>query len=226
MHSILIAIGGGGATHGTHPELDDLCLRIFPEPPRIGYVGTASHNDPKKYRRFWKAIRPRAKTISDLPKTCSRQEAAEWAAGLDLVYLGGGDPIQLINQWTASGIHEVIAAASWGGTVIAGVSAGAMCWFDRFMWRSQGGELQLTRGFGFVPGVMTPHSLTEPDRLARLAAFTSAGDISNAFAVDDGAALILKNGAPSAVFPAGGPPFVHRIFRDSHGAVRKTDLVL
>ena len=47
MQPILIAIGGGGATHGTHPELDQFCLRLLPQRPRIGHVGTASHHDPE-----------------------------------------------------------------------------------------------------------------------------------------------------------------------------------
>ncbi len=223
--SILIAIGGGGATHGTHPELDEFCLRFLPERPRIGYVGIASNHDPAKFGHLSGAFHSRAGALSDLPKGCSRQEAVGWAAGLDLVYIGGGNPVRLTGQLSASGIHAAIFAASRRGTVIAGISAGAMCWFDRFLWRSPGDGLQLARGLGLVPGVMTPHSLTEPDRLGHLAGLISAGDMSSAIAVDDGAALVLKDGVPSAGFPGLGPPFVHRICRDPLGRVRQTRLM-
>ena len=216
-HSILIAIGGGGATHGTHPELDDLCLRFLPKRPHIGYVGTASNDDPEKSRRFFNVFRSYGATLSDLPKNFSRQEAAEWMAGLDFIYVGGGNPVHLVNRWTTSGIHEEFVAALWRGVVIAGVSAGAMCWFDRFLWRSEDGDLRLACGLGIVPGVMTPHSLTEPDRLTHLNTLVACGHLPDAFAVDDGAALVLKDGAPSAVFPCGGPPLVHWIRRGHPG---------
>ena len=220
----LIAIGGGGATHGTHPELDQFCLNLLPQRPRIGHVGTASHHDPEKFRRLSRAFHPRAGSVTDLPKDCSRQEAEAWVAGLDLVYVGGGDPVHLVRRWSAIGLQDTLFAAARHGTVLAGVSAGAMCWFDSFLWRSPDHGLQLAGGFGLVPGVMTPHSLAEPDRLAHLAGLVSAGTISGALAIDDGAAVILRGGVASAVFPGRGPPCAHRISRGPDGEARQAEL--
>ncbi len=92
-----------------------------------------------------------------------------------------------------------------------------MCWFEGFLWRSPGGELELSQGFGLVPGIMTPHSMTEPDRVVHLKALVARGEVSDAVAVDDGAALVLSDGAPSAAHPGDGPPFVHQISSDRRG---------
>ena len=49
----IIAIGGGGFTHGTHPSLEDFCLaQTGIDQPAVGYIGTASQDDPAKVERF------------------------------------------------------------------------------------------------------------------------------------------------------------------------------
>ena len=63
--------------------------------------------------------------------------------------------------------HEV-------GFTLAGVSAGAKCWFESFLWRSRDEGLQPGEGFGIVKGSLTPHSLIEPDRRARMHALWPA----------------------------------------------------
>ena len=42
-----MAIGGGGFTHESHPELDRFCLEQTPRSaPRIGFVGAADNDEP------------------------------------------------------------------------------------------------------------------------------------------------------------------------------------
>ena len=62
----LIVIGGGGATHGTHPELDRLCLSYACKQPRIGFIGIASDDDLAQFRLFDAAIRPMASAVTRL----------------------------------------------------------------------------------------------------------------------------------------------------------------
>ncbi len=207
----LIAIGGGGATHGTHPELDHLCLEFARARPRIGYVGAASGDDPEKTRTVHASLAPLAGAVLPLPPGADLAAARAWADGLDLVYVGGGDPVRLVRYLGETGIASVLARAHAQGVPLVGVSAGAMCWFDRFLWRAGADGLQIAPGLGLVPGTMTPHSLIEPDRLTRLQALVAQGALAEAYAVDDGAALILRGDAPPRGFPHRGPPFVHRI---------------
>ena len=49
----IIAIGGGGFTHGSEPNLDDFCLSETKcDRPRMAFIGTASDDDPLKIERF------------------------------------------------------------------------------------------------------------------------------------------------------------------------------
>lgn len=211
--SILIAIGGGGATHGDHPELDRFCLSFLPPRPRLGFVGAASDDAAAKFERFCAAFHAYSGGTTCLPAGADGSVAGAWAAELDMIYVGGGDPTALTARWPENGVAKALVAASRRGAVIAGVSAGAMCWFDSFLWRAPHGGLQAARGLGYVRGAMTPHSLEEPERRAHLLRLVAAGDPPFAFAVDDGAALALRDGRPAAVFPPAGPPFVYRMDR-------------
>ena len=189
---VLVAIGGGGATHGTHRALDRLCLARAPARPRIGYVGWASGDDPQKAARFGAALAGQAGSIEAPP--ADGADLRGWAAELDLVYLGGGDCGALMAGMAQTGLDDALAQAARGGTVLAGVSAGASCLFERYVWRDAGGDLRLAEGAGLFEGAFVPHCQSEPDRIAAMAGFVAGGETPFGYAVDDGAALILDGG--------------------------------
>ncbi len=206
----LIAIGGGGATHGTHPELDRLCLTFAGARPRVGYIGTASGDDPAKFQRFLAGFQALAVDVTQLAADTTHDQVRIWAEDLDVIYVGGGNPVRLVEHWTATGIGAVLIKAAQSGTILAGVSAGAMCWFERFLWRSEKDGFQVSKGLGLVKGAMTPHSLTEPDRRTRMQKLIASGAMPEGFAVDDGAALVIRGDTVRA-YPHKGQPNVYRI---------------
>lgn len=206
----LIAIGGGGATHGTHPELDRLCLDHAVRRPRVGYVGTAGGDDSGKLDRFRSAFAPFASAILPLSSAADPAAAEQWAKNLDLIYIAGGNPVALVAHWNATGLSGILAGAYRRGVVLAGVSAGAMCWFESFLWRTPGKGLQTDSGLGLIQGTFTPHSLAEPQRRTRMKELAKSREINGGYAVDDGAALVLRDGAAQP-FPPVGPPHVYRI---------------
>ena len=213
---VLVAIGGGGATHGTHPELDRLCLERAPAKPRIGYVGWASGDDPQKAARFRAALAGRAGSIEEPP--AAGADLRSWAAGLDLVYLGGGACGALMERMAQTGLDDALARAARGATVLAGVSAGASCLFARYVWRAEGGDLRLAKGAGLFEGAFVPHCQSEPDRIEAMAGFVAAGDAPFGYAVDDGAALILDGGRASGA-ASQSDRRVRRMRRQADGVV-------
>ena len=213
---VLVAIGGGGATHGTHPELDRLCLERAPAKPRIGYVGWASGGDPQKAARFRAALAGRAGSIEEPP--AAGADLRSWAAALDLVYLGGGACGALMERMAQTGLDDALARASRGATVLAGVSAGASCLFERYVWRAESGDLRLAKGAGLFEGAFVPHCQSEPDRIEAMAGFVAAGDAPFGYAVDDGAALILDGGRASGA-ASQSDRRVRRMRRQADGVV-------
>lgn len=84
---------------------------------------------------------------------------------VDIVYAGGGNTLNLIAVWRAHGLDAVLREAMTKGTILAGVSAGALCWFDRGLTDSYGPRLtSLDHALGFLPGSFCPHLDSEPRR--------------------------------------------------------------
>ena len=65
--------------------------------------------------------------------------------------------------WRAHGLDEILREAWEQGTVLAGLSAGAMCWFEGGITKSSGAPAPVA-GLGLLPGSMSVHLDGEPDR--------------------------------------------------------------
>ena len=50
-----------------------------------------------------------------------------WA---DIIYVGGGNTLQMMRVWRRVGVDRLLKSAYEKGTVLSGISAGAICWFD------------------------------------------------------------------------------------------------
>ena len=55
-----------------------------------------------------------------------------------MIYIGGGSMRNLLAIWRAHGLDVLLAEAWERGIVLAGLSAGAMCWFEGGITRSSG----------------------------------------------------------------------------------------
>lgn len=87
-------------------------------------------------------------------------ESVHWA---DIIYVGGGSTLDMMELWKETGFHEVLRAAWESGKVMCGVSAGANCWFQECLSDS----LKIKYGpdqpymvmecLGFVEGLFVPH---------------------------------------------------------------------
>ena len=81
----------------------------------------------------------------------------------DLVYVGGGSLISLLGTWTAHGIDLMLRAAWERGVVMAGLSAGSLCWFDHGITAFHG-ESKPVKGLGFLPFSNAVHYDDKPER--------------------------------------------------------------
>nr|WP_222842818.1 Type 1 glutamine amidotransferase-like domain-containing protein [Bowdeniella nasicola] len=92
--------------------------------------------------------------------------SVERLADADLVYVGGGSTLNLLALWRVHGVDEVLTElAGREGTVLAGISAGANCWYEGSSTDSFGPELRpLPDGLGLLPGSFCPHFDGQPGR--------------------------------------------------------------
>jgi dipeptidase E len=223
----ITAIGGGGFTHDTCPALDDFCLKQTGKAkPRLGFIGTASRDDPLKIDRFHARFDGLTAMHVHVPMTLGAQSLAQRLDALDMVYVGGGDTEAMVTSWRANGWDRVLCDAARRGLALAGVSAGAVCWFDRFLFHSGVGPMRPVPGLGLIAGGACPHYSTETDRRAALHDAVAGRAMPDTYALDDGVALAFDASGPAALCQAEPGAGAHRVARDPAGHVVETTLSL
>ena len=112
----------------------------------------------------------------------------------DAVYVLGGSTENMLALWRLHGLDVVLREAWTLGIVMAGMSAGAICWFDAATTDSFGPTLQPLRGgLGLLEGTFVPHLHGEGQRLPLLRRLVADGTIPPGYGVDDGAALVFRD---------------------------------
>lgn len=220
----LMAIGGGGFTHEADPEMEDFLLTQLPVArPRIGFIATASHDDPLKIARFHQRFAGICETHTHLSMDADAAQAWDWVKHLDLVYVGGGNTLYLVAQWRKQGIDKVMIAAARRGVLMAGVSAGANVWFSGSLSDSGGQGLAPAIGIDLMPGSCCPHYSSEPYRQPAFEASIAMGTLPDGIAIDDGAAVLMEAGEVASVYAARPGAGAYRV-RRRDGAVTSQPL--
>ena len=192
----IFAMGGGGFTmEPTNPLLDDFVLSIaHTSEPRILFLPTASGDTTAQINAFKARFEDRnciAEHLSLFRLRESRRSLRETVLDQDVIYAGGGSMRNLLAIWQAHGLEELLIEAWMSGTVLAGLSAGAMCWFEAGVTRSSGPPEPMA-GLGVLEGSLTVHADGEPERLPVWLAGVRDGTLPGGWAVDDGVGLLFR----------------------------------
>ena len=192
----ILAMGGGGFTAGsTDPALDELVLRLTPAPrPRVCLLPTAGGDSEHQIRRFYETYQDRLCEPSHISLFRLGREPVplrEHLLSQDAIYVGGGSMVNLLAIWKVQGLDTILREAWQAGVVLAGLSAGSMCWFEYGVSTSHG-QPAAVRGLGFLPGSNSVHHDSERSRRPVYLEAVRTGEIPPGYAVDDGAALIFR----------------------------------
>jgi peptidase E len=95
----------------------------------------------------------------------------------------------MLAVWREWGVPELLREAWETGVVLAGISAGAICWFEQGVTDSYADQLRAMDCLGFLPGSCCPHYSGEPERRPTFHSLMHQGEISSGFAIDDGAGI-------------------------------------
>jgi peptidase E len=162
--------------------------------PRILLVPAASGDSDHLITRFYEFFVPRGCRPDHLALFRPHPRITPGlVAEQDIVYVGGGSTANLLALMRLHGLDRVLRDAYAGGTMMAGVSAGAICWFDHGLSNSLGEGFAPTRGLGVLEGGFCPHADGDPGRIPVLEAAVAAGAMPATYAVDDGAALVFED---------------------------------
>jgi len=107
----------------------------------------------------------------------------------DIVLVGGGNTANMLAIWRVHGFDASLREAWERDVVLAGWSAGAICWFEAAVTDSFGPQLEGMRdGLGFLPGSACPHYDGEELRRPRYSELVRGG-FPAGIAIDDDVAV-------------------------------------
>lgn len=164
----IVAIGGGDvSTLATRP-IDAEVIRLSgSSSPKALFIPTASSDSVEYWEDFDRAYRESYGCDTDVlfllgraPSPESIGRKIDWA---DIIYVGGGNTLKMMRRWRLLGVDVLIGSAHARGAVLCGVSAGAICWFDRghsdsmsFYSPDDWSYIAVT-GMGLLSGLACPH---------------------------------------------------------------------
>jgi len=219
----LIVQGGGGFLMEKSRALDTYFLRATGKPnPRVCFVGTASGDAESARYKFYEAMSAldcRATHLSLVqPPTA---DLASFVLEQDAIYVGGGNTRSLLALWREWGLDVALRAAYVQGTVLGGISAGMICWFEYGITDSVPGTLSPLRGLGWLRGTACPHYDGETERRPAFHRLLADGQVPEGYAADDGAALHYVDEALAHCVASRPNARVYRVARDA-GSVTET----
>ena len=202
----ILAMGGGGFTSTPgDPALDELVLELSRRrEPRILFLPTASGDPNEQIAAFHATYGDRAAlatVLSLFRRHGDPRSLRDIVLAHDVVYVGGGSMRNLIAIWAAHGLDAVLREAWERGVVLAGLSAGAMCWFEGGVTKSFGAP-ETTPGLGFLRGSLSVHADGEPERLPVFLEAVRGGALPGGWAADDGVGLVFRGSALERVVTA------------------------
>ena len=224
----ILAMGGGGFTMQERTAaLDKFVLALTGKPaPRICFLPTASGDLRDQVTRFYE----RFETWPCEPTTLSlfhlgrdQIDPVEHLLAQDAIYVGGGSMRNMLAVWREHGVDAAMRTAWESGVVLAGLSAGAMCWFAGGVSRS-GGAPEAVGGLGLLPGSLSVHMGGESERLPVYRASVASGGLAPGYAADDGAALLFAGTRLAECVASRPGARVVQVRPDGAGGVREVQL--
>ncbi len=200
----IIAIGGGSMEERETLAIDREVVRLTgSRRPRALLIPTASYDNPERYEIFLSTYGGELGCTTDalylLGSEPSKQELEEKILTSDLIYVSGGNTLKLMRRWRRLGVDRILRTAHDKGIVLAGLSAGAICWFKyghsdsmSFYGREDWSYVRV-KGMGLIDalGVSHYHAEGREEDFHRMVAKHSEVGI----AIDNNCALEVVDGA-------------------------------
>lgn len=163
------AIGGG-----MYEQIDVLTRRIVDLSgktlPNILFIGTAlqdSTNPLTSCRKSFKRVCPGCivKKLSIIRTAYTDEEIDALLSWADVIFAGGGNTAYMLEKWRERSLDRKLRQIfETDRAVVCGLSAGAICWFDKgytdsesFSGKEDWSYVTIEPGIGLYPAFFCPH---------------------------------------------------------------------
>jgi dipeptidase E len=190
MH--IVAMGGGGFySDSENPLLESYVVNLAKKSkPKACFIPTASAENEEYIAKFYKTFEHLSCQSSHL-SMFGRVNAKldQLLLEQDIIYVGGGNTKSMLALWREWGVDRILRQAWEKGIVLAGTSAGSICWFEEGITDSYADKLRALKCLGFLKGSNCPHYDGEAERRPSYQQLLSEGGIDEGYATEDSVGL-------------------------------------
>jgi peptidase E len=157
--------------------------------PRLCVLNQAVGDDPAYYLRFYDRLANSSAEVRHLSlfPMPNVEDPEDFLLSQDIIFVGGGSVANMVAVWRVHGIDQILRKAWQAGIILAGSSAGGICWFEGGTTDSFGARLRAYHdGLGMLAGSFCPHYNSEPERRPLYQRLVADGDLPGGLACDDG----------------------------------------
>lgn len=213
MDKTLICIGGGELRSKETLKIDEYIATKAKQ--RAGerrayglFIPTASHDSMPYFNSFRKTYTSVFDIKADVALTVygemSLPKIEEKFYKADFIYVGGGDTVFMLEHWKSSGLLALIKDAYDRGVLICGLSAGAICWFEKMYTDSasvsQGEDYSIHAGLNWIKGIISPHYGLRALDFNKIISYNN----KDAIGLEDCSAIEIQNGEIVRSLSCGG----------------------
>jgi len=186
----------GAGDDRTNADLVDHAVGLTgADRPRVCHVPTATGDRPdwiEQQRAGWAERRPHVEfSVLTLFNQPSVPDVRRHLLAQDLIFVEGGSVVNLMALWRAHGLDEVMRECWEAGIVLAGPSAGSLCWHTGGPTDSFSDDLApFTDGLGLLPWSNGVHDdVDDQPRRTVYRSLVAAGTLAGGYATEDGVGL-------------------------------------
>lgn len=189
------------------------------ERPKICYLPTAMA-DNVYYINNWYEL---CSDLEVVPKVLrvwitsptQKESFEEILMDMDAIIVGGGNTLNMLAIWKAHEIGVALLKAYDNGTVMAGGSAGSLCWFNAGTTDSRPKELSIVNGLGLIDYSHCPHYDSEESRKPLYHKNILEKKLSNGYACDDKSGIVFLNGQVSKSVSIDSASFSYYVYENN-----------
>ena len=196
MTKQIIAIGGGwfGRDPGKGIIENYILEQAEVKKPNICFIPTATGDNEEYKKNYYSTFSKLDSNPTHLDFFKRTPDLKKLIEDQDVIFVGGGNTKSMLAVWKDWGLDIYLKEAYERGVVMSGVSAGAMCWFEKGITDSWSNDLRIMDCLGFVKGNCCPHYDEEPERKPTVANFLSEQLLDSCLVIEGESALHIKNG--------------------------------
>lgn len=160
--------------------------------PKLCWLGTAGGDSERFLDLYYEAVEGKPLIASHLALFTKPnvKDVREFLLSQDIIWVMGGSVANLLAVWKVHGLDKIMKEAWDKGIILAGTSAGSICWHVGGTTDSFGDNLRpINNGLGLLPYSNGVHYDSEEQRRPLFQNLIKTGVIPEGYATDEGVGL-------------------------------------